>query len=298
MQSNFKYQLQFLTLAALCSVILSQAVYAKEQQGFHYELFLTYDNTEDESGIYTLDQSSLGISIFEGTVGYGDYPYLLTNFFERQTHLDFSYLYSKAEYGSTQETTGDLYQVNYSFASVSSPVLFHLGASRLVGEGTDSAGDFDLDATIYNFGFGYYVSPNSVARLSISIGDYVIGDDVLGDIDYDDNHYEGTWQHVRKIDNEQYIAVLLDVEYIEIGSSKNSNVGGTFDFYINRKVGFGAGYTAHRGDYGITEGATAMLRASAFLDEKFGFVAQISRLYADLAGSDEDNIYIKAIARF
>lgn len=289
---------KFILLTSMAFIGLTQPMTSSAKgYEFGYEVFGAYIHSEDESSFYELDQYQMGISIFDRTVGYGDYPYLLTNFFERRTHLDFNYINSDFE-SSLDENSIEIYGVNYSFASVGSPVLFELGASRLVGDGMDIFGNYDLDATTFRFAFGYYVSPNSVATIRITAADYVIGDDVLGDIDYDETHLQTTWQHVLKTGPENYIAVLLDVEAIEISSSKNSNIGGVLDYYIDRKVGFGIGYTAHRGDYGVTEGATLSLRASAFLDQQFGFVAEIERLFADATDSDEDNIYIRAIARF
>jgi len=279
------------------SILISPMISSAKGYQFGYEVFAAYNHSEDESDLFETDQYQAGISIFDKTVGYGDYPYLLTNFFERRTHLDLNYI--KSEFDSADdETTGDIYAINYSFASVGSPILFDIGASRLVGEGTDVFGDYEVDATTYIFGFGYYITPNSVAAIKITAADYIISDDISGNIDYDETRLQATWQHVLKTGPENYIAVLLDVEAIELGSSKNSNVGGTFDYYVSRKAAFGFGYTAHRGDYGVTEGDSLSLRASGFMDKQFGFVAEIERLFADISGADEDNIYIKAIARF
>lgn len=279
------------------SVLISPIASNAKGYEFGYEVFVAYNHLEDESDLFETDQINAGISIFDKTVGYGDYPYLLTNFFERRTHLDLNY--TNVEFDSVgDETSGDIYAINYSFASVGSPVLFDIGASRLVGEGTDVVGDYDVDATTYIFGFGYYITPNSVASIKIQAADYIISDDIVGNVDYDETHIQATWQHVLKTAPENYIAILFDVEAIEIGSSKNSNIGGTLDYYPSRKLAFGIGYTAHRGDYGVTEGDSVSLRASGFMDKQFGFVAEIERLLADSSGSDEDNVYIKAIARF
>lgn len=296
MGSILKRKIFVMTSMALSVLIQPITSYAKGYD-FNYEVFGAYFHNEDELGLYDLDQYQLGISIFDSNVGYGDYPYLLTNFFERRTHLDFDYVNS--EFDSTgDESSHDIYGINYSFASVGSPVMFDLGARRLVGEGSDAFGDYELDATTYIFGFGYYISPNAVVSLKLTAIDYILDDAVLGNIDYDETRLQATWQHVLKTGQENYISVLLDVEAIEIGSSKNSNIGGVFDYYVDRKVGFGIGYTAHRGDYGVTEGDTLSLRASAFMNEQFGFVAEVERLFADLADSDEDSFYIKAIIRF
>ena len=296
MKSTLIPKIIVMTSLAICALSQPITTFAKGYE-FGYEVYGAYFHNEDESSIYELDQYHAGISIFDRTVGYGDYPYLLTNFFERRTHLDFSYI--NAEFDSTgDESTRDVYAVNYSFASVGSPVLFDLGASRLTGDGTDTFGDYDIDATSYIFGFGYYISPNSVVSIKLTATDYTIGDPVFGNIDYDETHLQTTWQHVLKTGPENYISAVLDVEAIEIGSSKNSNVGGVFDYFVDRKVAFGVGYTAHRGDYGVTEGDTLALRASAFMNEQFGFVAEVKRLFADLADSDQDSFYIKAIARF
>lgn len=297
MQSIIKNKFIFIASMAFFTFILPQAIFAKEG-AYNYELFLSYDNTEDETGLFTLNQYGLGLSFFELPVGYGDYPYLLTNFFERRTHMDFSILYVDSEFGSIDETSGNLYSAMYSFASVGSPVLFDLGVSRFLGEGSDIIGDYDLFATSYVFGFGYYISPNSVAKLDYNRTEYRLSDPVFGDFTYDENLLNASWQHVRKMSEENYISLLLDVEAIEASSYNSSNVGGVFDFYFNRKVGVGIGYTVHRGEYSVTEGSTLSLRASAFVNEQIGFVAQFSRLSADdAADSDEDNIYIKAIAR-
>ena len=297
MQSILKHKLFLIPFLILFVFVLCQPVHAKEK-GFDNELFLAYDNTEDETGIYTSNLYSVGIALYETTVGYGDYPYRLTNFFERRTHLDFIYSYWDYEAEGLDETTGGFYQVKYSFISEGSPLLFDLGIGRFIGDGKDVIGDYGFYATAYDFAVGYYITPNSVAKLILSKTDYRLSDDTAGNITYDENNYELTWQHVRKIGAENYISLLLDVEAVEVGSYSNSNVGGGIDYYVNRKVGFGFAYTAHRGDYAVTEGETVSLRASAFIDQKFGFEAQLSHLYADLADSDEDNIFIQGIARF
>lgn len=291
---------QYILKAFFIIVVLfvSTSSFAKGNQ-YEFEVFAAYSNTEDEQSASEFEQAELGISIYDLPVVYGDYPYLLTNFFERRTHLDLIYTNSESDTGNN-ETSGDFYKINYSFASVGYPALFNVGAGRYVGEGTDNAGDYDLDGVFYFFGFGYYVSANSVAKVELTAIDYELTDDVPPgqDLEYDETHLDASWQHVLKIDTDRYISVLLDVEAIEVGSSKNSRVGGSFDYFVNKKVGFGIGYTAHRGDLDITEGDELVLSASAFMDEQFGFTAEVSRLFADQSDSDEDNFFLKAIARF
>lgn len=278
-------------------VVASTSTFAAKGNQFEYELFASYNNSEDELGNYERDRIELGISIFDLSVGYGDYPYLLTNFFERRTHLDLAYTNIDLKSGEI-EPVGDIYKINYSFASVGSPLLFNIGAARLEGEGEDLAGDYELDAVYYIFGIGYYVSPNSVAKLDVTAIDYVLSDEPKPDEEYDETRLRASWQHVLKIDTDQYIALLFNVQAIEIGSSKNSNVGGVFDYFVNKKTSFGFGYTAHQGDYNVTEGDELRLRASAFIDEQIGFTVEVSRLFADLTDSDIDSFTLKAIARF
>lgn len=286
------------TIFILIGTFVATGAFAKGNQ-YNYEIFGAYNNNENESGSFELDQFQLGIAIYDLPVVYGDYPYLLTNFFERRTHLDFSYANSEYE-SSYDELSGDFYKVNYAFASVGSPLLFNVGAGRLVAEGMDIVGDYDLDAVFYYFGFGYYISPNAVANLELTAIDYELTDeDSPGqEYDYDETHLEATWRHVLKIDNEKYIALLLDVEAIEIGSSKSSKVGASFDYFVNKKVGFGLGYTMLSGEVGVTEGGELTLSASAFMDERIGVTAELSRLYADQSDSDEDSFLIAGIVRF
>ena len=284
----------FLILFASYSV----NAFAKGNQ-YEYETFLGYNNTEDEQSTFQLDQYLMGISIYDLPVVYGDYPYLLTNFFERRTHLDFSFTSTDFE-SSFDETNGDFYKFNYSFASVGSPVVFNIGVGSLAAEGTDLVGDYDIDALYYFFGFGYYISPNAVANLAVTSIDVELSDDANPDqeYEYDETHIEATWRHILKVDAEQYIALLFDAEAIEIGSSNSSDVGVSFDYFINKRVGFGLGYAVLRGDVGVTEGGELTLSASAFMDGQLGFSAAISRLFADQSGSDEDNLFIKAVIRF
>ena len=48
-----------------------------------------------------------------------------------------------------------------------------------------------------------------MANISVTTADYRISDDLNPDIDYDETHLEVTWQHVRKIGEKNYIALLL-----------------------------------------------------------------------------------------
>lgn len=276
--------------------VFSNSALAKGEQ-FDYEINAAYLHSEDEQSIFENDNIQIGLSIFDQPVGYGDYPYLLTNFFERRAHLDFIYVNSESD-SVDDELSADFLRLNYSYASVGYPILFNLGAGRFMGDGTDAVGDYDYDAMLYNFGIGYYISPNSVANIEIIAIDHKISDDTNPDIEYDETQLEATWQHVLKVDANQYISVLLDVEASEIGSSKNSKVGATFDYYISKKVGFGIGYAAYRGDYAVTEGGELALNASVFADRQLGFTAELAKLYADESGSDEDSFMLKAIARF
>ena len=286
----------YLTSIAI-SILAAPLVSLAKGYQYEYEVFGAYANTEDEGSTFENTRYDLGISIYDRPVGYGDHPYLLANFFERRTHLDFNYMNIDSE-SDADETAGDSYGINYSFASVGSPVLFNLGASRLVGDGTDAVGDYDLDATAFFFGFGYYLTPNSVASISVTATDYRLSDDINPDVEYDQTNIEANWQHVLKVGSENYVAVLFDVEAIEIGSSKNSEVGIFVDYYVNQRVGIGAGYSAYRGDFQYSEGETLTLSASAFMNKQFGFTGEIGRFFADLPNGDEDNIYLEAIARF
>lgn len=278
--------------------------YVYAQESYRTEISANYshfrDQENDETSVY-----SAKARLHFSPVNTSNHPLAEASFLERIGSVAFFGGQGKGE-GSSFDSEGPFYGASLIFRKPELPVTFHTSYTKTkvkfeLKEQEDQESEFDS----YDFGMGYFFQPALLGeiRYSHSRSETTFsGSSFTSDSKSD--FYGASAKYVKEMpDGTAYNiegaagVVRFDSDLNDSGSNTIVSISG--DYYFNRMVSFGAGYTYNTGDDNDAEGNTFNVNLNTFLNQHFSVNAGFAKFFAENPeGEDAESFTIAVTTRF
>lgn len=294
-----KHAAVFITLILL--LLNSGFVYA--QESYRTEISANYfhcrDQEDDESNVY-----SAQARLYFTPVNTSNHPLAEASFLERIGSVTLLGGQGRGE-GSSFDSEGPFYGASLRLSKPEIPVTLHANYTKTKADfEIQEQEDQEAEVDAYGFGVGYFFQPALLGEIQYSHSSRETtfsGTSFTSDSKSD--FYGASARYVKeKPDGTAYsIAGTVGIERFDDDddSASNTIVSISGDYYFNRMVSLGAGYTFNTGDDKDDEGNTFNVNLNAFLNQHLSFNAGFTKFFADdPEGEDAESFNVAVTTRF